>query len=305
MTKEGIPEGRGPIARETNRWLLELLACPECLASVQETGAILTCSACGREYSIVDGVPQLLPSALTGGGPTGPAWQVWARALDRLVAWRRRTWNGGVEATALQRTVRGIQAEFATHCRLAEARGTVLDVGCGSADIVATLPSECRYTGVDPLPLAGPDRPPMVRGVGERLPFRGEAFDWVLILETLDHCQSPHTTMGEILRVLKPDGTLCVQQYVSPLGWGGRLSRWWRRPAEPGRPAPMDSLKVTLLDASDVRRLLEAAFADVKVGWAGEGSHLFLAAHGKRQVGLRPWDDGDARERDHSNIQPS
>ena len=69
MTKEGTPDGRGPIAREINRWLLELLACPECLASVQETGAILTCSACGREYSIVDGVPQLLPAALTGGGP--------------------------------------------------------------------------------------------------------------------------------------------------------------------------------------------------------------------------------------------
>lgn len=281
MTKEGSPEGMRSIVRGIDFRLLELLACPECLAAVGEAGAILTCSACGREYSILDGVPQLLPAALTAAAPTGPAWQTWAKALDRLVAWRRRTWNGGLAAAEFQRGVYGIQAEFAAHCRLAEAHGTVLDVGCGSADIAAALPPTCFYVGVDPLPLPRRGGPVMVRGVGERLPLRTAAFDLVLALETLDHCQSPETMLAEILRVLKPAGTLCVEQYVTNAGWRGRLARWWRGAPSIGYPAPADSPKVVLLEEPDVLALLRSAFAEVAVGRATQGSHLFMAAFAK------------------------
>lgn len=234
---------------------------------------------------MVDGIPQLLPAALAAGGPMDPAWGAWAGALDRLQAWRRRTWNGGEGAEKLQRTVSGIQAQFAAHCRLPEARGTVLDVGCGSADIATTLPTACQYVGVDPLPLPAGEGPPMVRGVGERLPFREAAFDLVLTLETLDHCQSPAGMVAEIFRVLKPGGTLCVEQYVTAPGWRERLGRWWRGSSAPGQPAPADSPKVTLLDAPDLLALLGPAFAEVAVGWAAQGSHVFLAARGKRDAG--------------------
>ena len=122
----------------------------------------------------------------------------------------------------------------------------------------------------------------MVRGVGERLPFRAAAFDLVLVLETLDHCQSPTATLAEIIRVLKPGGTLCVEQYVVKPGWARRLARWWGGSLAPGRPAPADSPKVTLLDAPDLLALLWPAFAEVAVGRATQGSHLFLAAQGKR-----------------------
>ncbi len=278
MTREGPPEGVGSTLRGTNIRLLELLACPECLAAVRETGAILACNACGREYSILEGVPQLLPASLTAAPPTGPAWQVWASALDRLVAWRRRTWNGGLAAAEFQRGVYGIQAEFAAHCRLAEAHGTVLDVGCGSADIAAALPPTCFYVGVDPLPLPRTGGPVMVRGVGERLPFRTAAFDFVMALETLDHCQSPESMLAEILRVLKSTGTLCVEQYVTNVGWRARLARWWRGAPRIGYRAPADSPKVVLLEEPDVLALLRSAFAEVSVDRATQGSHLFLAA---------------------------
>ena len=127
----------------------------------------------------------------------------------------------------------------------------------------------------------------MVLGVAERLPFRASAFDLVLILETLDHCQSPAATVEEILRVLKPGGTLCVEQYVTTPGWRTRLVNWWRGASTPGRPAPADSLKVTLLDAPDLLALLKPTFVEVTVGRATEGSHLFVAARRKRDGSLR------------------
>lgn len=285
MAGRASPKITAPAVGETSAWLLDLLVCPDCQAPLVKAGAALTCGGCGRPFAVADGIPQLLPTALASGASTDPAWQAWAGALDRLLAWRRQTW-GGEESTAraLQRAVRGVQAEFAAHCRLAEAGGTVLDVGCGSAEIMAALGPECRYVGVDPIPLPAPGGPPMVRGVGERLPFRAEAFNWVLILETLDHCQSPAATMAEILRVLKPGGTLCVEQYVMRPGWVERLARWWRGSGAPGRPAPADSPKVSLLDAPDLLALIEPAFADLTVGRASQGSHLFLAARGKRNA---------------------
>jgi ubiquinone/menaquinone biosynthesis C-methylase UbiE len=125
----------------------------------------------------------------------------------------------------------------------------------------------------------------MVRGVGERLPFRAGAFDLALALELLDHCQSPAAAVAEILRVLKPGGLLCVEQYVAAPGWAERLARWWRRSAAPGRPAPADSPKVSLLDAPDLLALVQPLFSGVQVRLASQRSHLFLTARGKRDAG--------------------
>ena len=282
MTGRASPTSMGPGVGEASAWPLDLLACPDCRAGLVKVGAGLSCTGCGRFYLVVEGIPQLLPAALAAGAPTDPAWHGWAGALDRLLAWRRRTWSGEGPMMAVQQAARGIQAEFAAFCGLAEARGTVLDVGCGSADIVAALAPECRYVGVDPVPLPARGGPPMVRGVGERLPFRAAVFDLVLVLETLDHCQSPAATLTEILRVLKPGGNLSVEQYVAGLGWRGRLARWWRGSVSPGRPAPAESPKVTLLDTPDLLALVRPAFAKVAVGRATQGSHVFLAASGKQ-----------------------
>jgi hypothetical protein len=41
--------------------VLEQLACPVCLASMRLEGSSLLCSGCGRIYSIVDGIPILIP----------------------------------------------------------------------------------------------------------------------------------------------------------------------------------------------------------------------------------------------------
>jgi hypothetical protein len=40
--------------------LLEILACPECKAPVEQDGDWLVCTACGRRYAIRDGIPIML-----------------------------------------------------------------------------------------------------------------------------------------------------------------------------------------------------------------------------------------------------
>jgi SAM-dependent methyltransferase/uncharacterized protein YbaR (Trm112 family) len=262
--------------------LLELLACPECRGPLAGEGAGLRCGACGRGFEIAEGIPQLLPAALAGGTPADPAWRAWASALDRLLAWRRQTWTGDARAAAMRQEAQQIQAEFAGHCRLDAAAGALLDIGCGSGGIAARLPAGCRYVGLDPLPLPTAGGPFMVRGVGERLPFRDAAFDLVLAMQTLDHCQSAPALLAEILRVLAPSGALCVEQWVSPPTWRERLAAWRRDPRPAGRPAPSDSSKVVLLDASDVEALLRPAFREVAVARASQGSHVFALACGKR-----------------------
>lgn len=44
--------------------LLEILACPYCKESVELKDDKLVCPKCGRDFPIVDGIPQMLPDEL-------------------------------------------------------------------------------------------------------------------------------------------------------------------------------------------------------------------------------------------------
>ena len=57
-----------------------------------------------------------------------------------------------------------------------------------------------------------------VLGVGEKLPFRDQAFDAIFSLNVLEHVTDPFQCAREIARVLKPGGTLyCVVPFLQPL----------------------------------------------------------------------------------------
>src|ERR1700737_1106049 len=61
-------------------------------------------------------------------------------------------------------------------------------------------------TGPDPASLAGHRAPgmPVIRGVGERLPFLNDSFDVIVCLWVLEHLKEPLTTLREVHRVLRP-----------------------------------------------------------------------------------------------------
>jgi len=56
-----------------------------------------------------------------------------------------------------------------------------------------------------------------VRGVGECLPFRDNAFDAVFSFNVLEHVRDPFACARELVRVLKPGGRLyCVVPFLQP-----------------------------------------------------------------------------------------
>ncbi len=87
----------------------------------------------------------------------------------------------------------------------------VLDLGCGRGGVVELFWRDVKLAaGLDP------DQPslaefrapgmPILRGVGERLPFTGESFDLIVCLWVLEHLKDPQTVLGEVRRVLRPGG---------------------------------------------------------------------------------------------------
>jgi SAM-dependent methyltransferase len=87
----------------------------------------------------------------------------------------------------------------------------VLDLGCGRGGIAEILwPDVHLATGVDPdlasLTQHRAAGMPVVRGVGERLPFAGDSFDLVVSVWVLEHLADPLGTFIEVRRVLRPGG---------------------------------------------------------------------------------------------------
>ena len=84
--------------------------------------------------------------------------------------------------------------------------GVGLDVGCGPDKVHP----EC--TGVD----AG-NYPNVIKGSAEKLTFGDSSFDWVYSAHCLEHLDQPETAIAEMVRVLKPDGTLIL--YLPYADW--------------------------------------------------------------------------------------
>jgi ubiquinone/menaquinone biosynthesis C-methylase UbiE len=90
-------------------------------------------------------------------------------------------------------------------------KSAVLDLGCGRGGVVELLWRDVRLAaGLDPdSPSLTEHRAagmPVIRGIGENLPFVDESFDLVVCLWVLEHLKNPAATLGEVRRVLRPGG---------------------------------------------------------------------------------------------------
>lgn len=95
-----------------------------------------------------------------------------------------------------------------------------LDVGCGNGLLGGKSYEEIGYSyleenavGVDPLPLLGP-KPKWLseytRGISEKLAFRSEVFDSIVLATTLDHIENISECLDECKRVLRKTGSLNI-----------------------------------------------------------------------------------------------
>ena len=87
----------------------------------------------------------------------------------------------------------------------------VLDLGCGRGGVAEVVWRDVRLAaGIDPdlASLTGHRAAgmPVVRGVGENLPFATGSFDVVVSVWVLEHLADPMSTFIEVARVLRPGG---------------------------------------------------------------------------------------------------
>jgi SAM-dependent methyltransferase len=96
----------------------------------------------------------------------------------------------------------------------AEARGVLLDVGCGARPYQPLLPAGVRSFGVDAAPAAGTRADAWA--LAGALPFSAGAFDTVLCTQVLEHLPNPAAALAEVARVLAPGGRLVL---TAPQTW--------------------------------------------------------------------------------------
>jgi SAM-dependent methyltransferase len=102
---------------------------------------------------------------------------------------------------------------------LKQVRGKVLDVGCGAGSVAKAVKRErpdLAVYGCDlsrsalSIASASPDGVDFRLATGERLPFADGEFDFVWMVDVLEHVENPEPVLKEVARVLRPDGGLHV-----------------------------------------------------------------------------------------------
>ena len=108
----------------------------------------------------------------------------------------------------------------------------VLDLGCGRGGVVELIWRDVRLAaGIDPdAPSLASHRAagmPVVRGVGENLPFVDSSFDLIVSLWVLEHLVDPAATLREVRRVLAPGGhfVFVTPNLRNPLMFANRVGK--------------------------------------------------------------------------------
>lgn len=100
----------------------------------------------------------------------------------------------------------------------------VLDIATGTGlvarEALTLIGPAGHLVGLDPsagmLAEAGSLGAPLVRGLGERLPFRDASFDFVSMGFALRHVADLEGLFAEMRRVLKPGGVACILELTRP-----------------------------------------------------------------------------------------
>lgn len=109
---------------------------------------------------------------------------------------------------------------------------TVLDIGGGPGYFAdAFIGAGARYAGVEPdageLTARGSAAGDSVRGSGLALPIASGSVDIALSSNVLEHVPDPETMADEMVRIIKPGGTIYLSwtPWLSP--WGGHEASPW------------------------------------------------------------------------------
>ena len=108
------------------------------------------------------------------------------------------------------------------------AHGKVLEVGCGTGQMLPLYPESVEIFGLDPNPDAlvrarrrAPEAP-LLLASAEHLPFPGQSFDTVVSGLVFCSVSDPARGLAEIRRILRPEGRLLMLEHVHARSRAGR-----------------------------------------------------------------------------------
>jgi ubiquinone/menaquinone biosynthesis C-methylase UbiE len=193
----------------------DLWRCIACNGALAESGASLDCTSCGRGYPIRDGVVVVKDDQTDNNrivrdyydGPLWPKFRFWE--------WLTFVCNGG-ERRSRNKILRHLPTSPGLK---------LLDVAIGDGVYLEWLPRDWEVVGIDisTVQLAACRRRaagrnlPLVLGEAEDLPFRDGRFDAVLSIGGFNYFNDPEGSLREMLRVVKPGGTIVVADEVPNL----------------------------------------------------------------------------------------
>jgi ubiquinone/menaquinone biosynthesis C-methylase UbiE/uncharacterized protein YbaR (Trm112 family) len=196
--------------------LRSILCCPACrgdLSYAPESNE-LACPACTFVFPIIDGIPILFPMNVK-------------EHMEELFG---RYWDSEERAHTYDEFVEGRQSMLDMHTHRGEIiatmevlgdlpPGLLLDCGCGNGRFFEQLPQHVTAVGAD----ASLNLLRICRAKGrctrlvcceiEHLPFKAEAFDRTLSVRVLQHLKQQREAVGEMVRVLKPQGVAVLHCY--------------------------------------------------------------------------------------------
>jgi ubiquinone/menaquinone biosynthesis C-methylase UbiE/uncharacterized protein YbaR (Trm112 family) len=211
------------------------LVCPYCREKIRARGESLQCTACSRQFPLVDGIPDLrvAPDPWIGfEEDREKARRLLGESRGESFADMVRTYWSLTPDTPAERAERFIAHVLSARDRSREwlevaagvhsaATGPWLDAGCGTADLAAAAPDDVPVVGVDlamrwlvaaKRRLAEARREAhLVCANAEALPFPDASFGSVLSLGMLEHCERPGPVLAEARRVLRPGGRLLLR----------------------------------------------------------------------------------------------
>ncbi|MCZ6782319.1 MAG: class I SAM-dependent methyltransferase [Proteobacteria bacterium] len=186
-------------------------------------------------------VRRAVPAAVLGYGDAVP--HARERALGRMLSWIGPLREAGV------RSAMGLPAE---------ARGRLLDVGCGSGLFLSVMQDlGWRIAGVELDPEAAEvarrelDSDEIHAGELADLALPPDTFDAITLSHVIEHLLDPVAVLGECRRLLRPGGWLAVATPNARSLGRQRFGRAWRG-WEPPR-------HIHVFDPTTLRRVVEAA----------------------------------------------
>ena len=214
--------------------LLSRMQCPECHGTLAFSSSAFTCTACGRSYTVADGVGHFVP-AESYASSFGFQWTKYARTqldTDQMhyseQAFRSRT---------------GLTPEL-LHGKW------VLDVGCGmgrfaevasrwGANVVGVDLSRAALVAADNL--AGRDNAFFIRSDLFKLPFAPESFDFIYSIGVLHHTPDCQAAFKALPKYLALGGTIAIWLYSGYNRWY-RFSDIYRRYTSRMKPETLHAL---------------------------------------------------------------